>query len=320
MKIVILGNVNSPMKGKKEPYSWFVKTFKQGCEILGHDVYGINYRTNGIPQIMKIVSTIKPQIMFTHLSFHPIKPVDQVLNLYKNIRDKFGTKIIHVLADARHEPRYKGNIEGAFDMAFVSQKQNLKKFEKYWGIPTFFCPYSCMHQTKLAKPAPDLSFDVPIFTGSPNSHHDRSDYISRLMKIMPLKIFQTQSGQDLRHRTEELSISAKCILGLCTGYDIGHYIDVRPFQYLGAGACMIIRKFKNMDDIIPDDIYYPFDTYNNPQEVKDIFNNIIMKTDATPMRKKAFKYMQETHSCVIRMRDVISVIMECMDDMPQSYV
>ena len=45
------------------------------------------------------------------------------------------------------------------------------------------------------------------------------------------------------------------ILGLCTGYDLDGYIDVRPFQYLGEGAVLIARKFLNMDNIIPPDLY-----------------------------------------------------------------
>jgi hypothetical protein len=96
----------------------------------------------------------------------------------------------------------------------------------------------------MAEPVKDLMFKKPIFTGSPNSHKDRSQFIKKLQEIMPIKIVTTKSSENLRGRTPELSVSAKCILGLCTGYDIGGYIDVRPFQYLGTGACMIMRKFK----------------------------------------------------------------------------
>jgi hypothetical protein len=81
----------------------------------------------------------------------------------------------------------------------------------------------------------------------------------------------------MRHRTQELSASAKCVMGLCTGYDVDHYIDVRPFQYLGSGACMITRKFKGMDDIIPPDLYYPFEGYNqkDAKYVKELYQRIL---------------------------------------------
>jgi hypothetical protein len=124
---------------------------------------------------------------------------------------------------------------------------------------------------------------------------------------MEIRTFQTQSGQDLRHRTPELSSSAKCILGLCTGYDINHYIDVRPFQYLGTGAFMIIRKFKGMDDIIPDNIYVSFDSYDDPYVVKLLFEEWSY-LDTTSIRNDAFNYIQIFHSCKERLRNVFRVL------------
>jgi len=124
---------------------------------------------------------------------------------------------------------------------------------------------------------------------------------------MPIEIFITQSKHDLRNRTPELSVSAKCILGLCTGYDIKHYTDVRPWQYLGTGAFMIMRKFNGIDDIIPDDLYIPFEGYNNPQVVKDLFEQWEDK-DTMFMRKSAFDFIQTYHSSKVRMENIINVI------------
>ena len=106
-------------------------------------------------------------------------------------------------------------------------------------------------------------------------------------------------------------MSAYAILGLCTGYDIDYYIDVRPFQYMGSGAVMITRRFKGMDDIIPPDLYFPFDGYtaSDAALVKYIYDEYCYKKDNLRMRVKAFKYMQEHHSSMIRMRDIMDVIM-----------
>jgi hypothetical protein len=60
-------------------------------------------------------------------------------------------------------------------------------------------------------------------------------------------------------------------LGLCVGYEIPGYMDVRPFQYLGTGAFMIMRKFQDMDAYIPDDLYVGFQTYDEPQYVKKMW-------------------------------------------------
>lgn len=148
------------------------------------------------------------------------------------------------MQDARHEPRFAERLDGVFDLALVGQIQNIPKFQNYWNIPVYFFPYSSLTYQRIAPQNKNLAFNEPVFTGSPQAHRDRSAFIAALQRIMPIRIFQTKSGNDLRDKNAELSSSAQCILGLCTGYDIGGYMDVRPFQYLGAGACMIMRKFK----------------------------------------------------------------------------
>lgn len=305
MKVVLLGNTNLL-------YSWFVRSFRQGFQLLGHTVHHIDYRATPIDQIKSQLYQLKPDIMFVHLTFHPgIKPLDQIMQLYADIRRDCGTKIIHYLADARHEPRYAKDISSGIDMALLSQTENLEKFGNYWGVPTFYCPYSAMTQENMALPVEDLMFKNPVFTGSPDSHPDRSQFIRYLQKLTKIEIFQTQSPQDLRNRTAELSTSATCILGLCTGYDIGGYIDVRPFQYLGAGAFMIIRKFKDMDKIIPDDLYIPFYgyEYSDAEFVSEEF--CYWKYENTlPIRQSAFDYMQRYHSSKVRMSEILDYLKE----------
>jgi Fe-S cluster biosynthesis and repair protein YggX len=67
---------------------------------------------------------------------------------------------------------------------------------------------------------------------------------------------------------------------------------------------MIMRKISDMDKYIPDDLYVPFDSYNDVQVVKKLWNEWKSK-DTTKMREKAFNYMQAHHSCKIRMKEVL---------------
>ena len=89
------------------------------------------------------------------------------------------------------------------------------------------------------------------------------------------------------------------------------YMDVRPFQYLGSGACMIMRKFPNTEHIIPDDLYYPIHDYSKSSayQVKELWQEIL-NTDTNPMREKAFNYIQQNHSCKIRMAEVLRKVKE----------
>lgn len=301
MKIAILGNT-------KLNYSWFVLTHKQGFRLNGHQVIEIDYKTTPLHVIYERLVSEKPKYVFTHLTFHQhINPAPMIMDVYRNVTKACGTKFIHTLCDARHEPRWNKDISSAFHMAFINQTENLDKFRDYWKIPVIYAPYCALTQEELVKPVKELRFDNQlIFCGSPGAHPPRKAFLQQVQQIMPIKYLHTQSANDLRHRTPELSISAKAILSACIGYDITHYNEVRPWQYLGAGACLIHRKFKREDDLIPDDMYLE---YKSPQDVKSMFEDFACREDMIPMRKRAFEFMQRYHSSKIRMHNVL----ECLE-------
>lgn len=309
MKAVILGNVKSPM-GRPEPYSWFILTYWQGLERNGYNVIGIDYKSNSLDRIRKQLFDIKPELCFTHLTFHQqINPIHKVLQMYEDVSKSIGTKFIHTCNDARREDRFMDDVSHAYYMGMVGTYDMQENCQKAWKIPVHYIPYSSLCYNQIAIPVQELSFQQPVFTGSPNTHPDRSSFIQRLSQRIPIKIFQTQSGQDLRHRTPELSSSAKCILGLCTGYDVKNYIDVRPWQFLGTGACFVARKFDGIDDIIPEDLYWSFDNYDNDSIQKVIeYHKRSLKEDTTIMRKKAFDFIQKYHNCENRIKDVLDAI------------
>lgn len=303
MKFVILGNT-------KLGYSWFVLTHRQGIKLNGHELWEIDYKSTPLNNIASVLKSIKADFVFTHLTFHTsVHPTDRVLQMYRDVNRAVGTKFIHTLNDARTVDRYMDNVSDAIHCAFVGNTDCIDSCRDAWKIPVFFSPYSSLTYDSIAKRAPDLSFKDAVFTGSVGAHGDRSSFIKKLQERMPIKIFQTQSGNDLRKRTPELSISANNILGLCTGYDIDHYIDVRPFQYMGCGAVMTTRVFMNMDDIIPYHLFYPFYGYSDEDadEVKSIHYNFC-QSDNMKLREKAFKFIQDHHSCKVRIGDCIDVL------------
>ena len=313
MKISILGNTTNPItKQPNDPYSWFVLTHKQGFELNGHQVQLIDYRSNRINSIRNQLVRYKPHYVFTHLTFHnDVHKTSNILQLFSDLYKKHNIKFIHTCNDARTEDRYMKDLSHSFYAAFVGTYDMMNNCQPKWNMPVYYMPYSSLTYNNIAEPVNELKINKPVFTGSPDTHNDRRVFIKLLKEYGSIKIFKTQSGQDLRHRTPELSSSAICILGLCTGYDLDGYIDPRPFQYMGTGACMIIRKFKDMDDIIPPDLYYPFDSYErkDAKYVKDLFRKI-SKTDTWPMRCKAFRFIQQNHSSKIRMKQIIDVLEE----------
>jgi len=308
MKAVILGNT-------KLNYSWFVKTYRQGLQRNGVEVHEIDYKTTALANIKQILLQLKADMVFTHLTFHAhVNPVESVLQMYRDVHKQVGTIFCHTCNDARTHDRYMGSVEGAYQVAFVGTHALAANCQKAWDIPCHYTPYSSLCYNTMALPVPELSFTEPVFTGSPNAHRtgwadNRAQFIEDLMKVMPIRIFKTQSASDLRKRSHELSASAKCILGLCVGYEIDGYIDVRPFQYLGSGACMIMRKYPNTEDIIPDDLYMPIYGYGE-EDVNQVYYHwqMIQRTDTMEMRQRAMDYIQQNHSCEVRIAEVLEHI------------
>lgn len=301
-KAVILGNT-------KLNYSWFVKTYRQGLKLNGIETFDIDYKSRSMGSIKKRIMEIKPDVVFTHLSFHnnAHRPSD-CMNMFSDLRKSIGVKVVHTCNDARIKDRFMGDISGAFDIAFVGTYPMVENCSKVFKVPVIYSPYSSLTYEKMGNFAPDLAFSNPVFTGSPNAHRtgwadNRAKFISDLQKIMPINIFKTQSAGDLRNRTSELSRSAKCILGVCVGYEIPGYMDVRPFQYLGTGAFMIMRKFNDMDRYIPDYLYVSFDRFD-PKIVKSLWGEWKNK-NTDKMRNEAFKFMQENHSSKVRIAQVL---------------
>ncbi len=307
MKVVLLGNTALN-------YSWFIKTYRQGLKRNGCELHEIDYKTNSLAGIRDQLVSIKPKYVFTHLTFHNnINSIGSVLGMYREVTKKVGTKWVHTCNDARTEDRYMGDLSDVIHMGFVGTLDMLYNCMSAWNIPVYYAPYSCLCYDEPSGPAKDLMFKEPVFTGGYGSHKDRKNFIDLLMKRIPIRMFATQSVNDLRHRTPELSMSAKCILGLCTGYNINGYIDVRPFQYMGTGAVMITRKFMGMDAMIPEEcekrhekLYYPITSYGTKgaDQLIDHWNRI-QKEDQTELRIAAFDFMQRNHSCEVRLQYIL---------------
>jgi len=310
MKAVILGNT-------KLNYSWFVKTYRQGLKRNDVEVHQIDYKSTSLSNVKQILLQIKPDMVFTHLTFHAkVNPIESVLQMYRDVHKKVGTIFCHTCNDAREVDRYMGSVDGAYQVAFVGTHALARNCQKAWNIPVYYMPYSSLCYDSMSLMEPEFSFREPVFTGSPNAHRtgwadNRADFIEKIQKHMPIIIFKTQSAQDLRKDSHKLSFSTVCILGLCVGYEIDGYMDVRPFQYLGSGACMIMRKFPNTEHIVPDDLYYPIYDYSNQSayQVRELWQEIL-NTDTKPMREKAFNYIQQNHSCKVRLAEVLQKVKE----------
>jgi hypothetical protein len=199
-------------------------------------------------------------------------------------------------------------------MALVNQTENIPKFQKYWKIPVYYWPYSSLTYNSLGNYDKNVSFSIPVFTGSQLSHQDRSHFLKKLQRKLPIKIIGTKSKDDVRNKTQDFSVSSSCILCFSTRYDwkIKGYCCVRPWQYGGAGGILIIRPHKKQENLIPEKLYYIINTYNDKgiEQVIKHWNDIKKLSDIKKQEKREqiFSFIQKYHSSHIRMKQTLELI------------
>lgn len=317
LRILILGNT-------RLGYSWFVLTATQGAVLLGHQVRHIDFKTNDFGWIREQTEWFRPDLILTHIVFH--KPVNDkhglthVLEWFNDLRKALGTKICYNMGDARTTPRYPHDISSAFDLGLVNNfdPETRARFEQTWKVPTIWWPYSALWQKTIADPAPDLKNLGLVYTGSldraSDLHRRRTEFVEQLKAAfaaakLPFTIYQTQDPKgDMRHRTAELSASTGGVLGLPADNDVPGYLDVRPFQYGGAGAVLYHREVPALEKVFnPARHYIGFNGYN-PEAVVDLFKRM-QKPSAAAVEKRVrlsvFTHVQKHHCSINRMEDII---------------
>ena len=308
-KICILGNTgNNPFND----YSWFVRTTAQGMYLNGYDVIGYDYKSHTIDQINDFLFESDVKFIFTHLTFHDNSHDKyDIMEIFDNLKNLKDVKIIHTLSDAREEPRYKGDISYAFDMALISTYYNVDKFQKYWKIPVYYWPYSSLTYDKMGTYRKELDFKKPVFPGNPYSHADRSDFLRKLQRKLNLKIIKTKSEDDIRNKTLDFSASSPCVLCLSTRYEMNNgFSDVRPYQYGGAGAIILGRPHDIQKYIIPEEMWFPFYDYNDIKAVEEQWKKInkLSTNEKNKIKENIFNFIQKYHSSKVRMAQTIELI------------
>jgi len=269
---------------------------------------------NSLNEIKEFMRFVKPDIILCHMIFgQPHHPYDQMYNILKQVKKEFGTTLVYHAGDARTQPRKPKSINDLVDFALCNHGL-LKEYENYWNIPCFHWPYGCLQQGIQAEINPSFERDW-IFTGGTgqNKHHStRSDLIKQMkQKRIDILVLPEDDKNIINtmYLTPEISSSAKAILGCQMGCDIPLYQDVRPFQYIGAGALYFHDRHSNMDYFFEAGKHYvPYERDN----VNDLLNQwkyyvVDNPKEGEKIRRYGFQFCQKFHSVKERMKMVIDI-------------
>jgi hypothetical protein len=259
------------------------------------------------------INFFKPHILFSHCIFNrkPREWREDVFRILRSARERWNTFVCYHMGDARSEPRYPHDISEFVDAVLINNGEGDLWTDEWWKVPCYHWPYSALYQENIADINPEFRTQI-VFTGrlttSEDQHHkDRTDFIGKLKKKMIVKVYPDAKWGNSRFLTAEVASSADCILGTQMGGDVYLYNDVRPFQYIGAGALYFHDKHPNMSAFFEDGIHYL--SYTSVDDLLDKYEEYV-KNDpkkSKKIRRLGFNFCQEHHSTKKRVQFVIDI-------------
>jgi hypothetical protein len=301
LRIVCLGNFTGY-------YSAFLYGTLEGSIRCGAWFRQVQLIGQSLNEIYEQIMWFKPHILFCHMIFNKAPHNrEEVFSILRKIK-KVGVKIAYSAGDARMSPRFPHDISDIVDLGLLNSRM-INHYEGIWNIPCIHWPYPCFYQNNIADTDTQFKHDV-VFTGDLDlgrHHGPRTNFINKLKSKVSLVTYPTPTSGNTRFQTAELSSSCNVMLGFQMGLDVPGYLDVRPFQYIGAGALYFHDKCEEMDLLFKDGFHYVSFKRDDINDFMDKYSYYVIKKpeEGNKIRKQGFKYCQKFHSTKERVQGVI---------------
>lgn len=277
---------------------------KQACEHLG-----ISHRQVSIRQPIDVITRKleeqKVDILWTHMLLwapHGSPPVGDLIALMERVARR-GTQIVLHDGDYKEKTRFPKNIASWCSVALCNHEFN----RSAWRIPIIKWPYFAFAQDRIAAPDPRWACEL-WFAGQMNAgpvYAQRTKFLTELQRHVKLRLPTDKDGNTLS-KTDVISVSADAVLGFGRP-GVKGWVDTRVFQYPGAGAVLV------HDDVggylEPWVHYVPYQS-GRPESVVEALGEIqsMSVSEQQALRQRAFAYVQEHHSSIARVREVIEFL------------
>ena len=282
--------------------SEYIFGVNQGMTILGHWHRTVNVR-QPIDVIAKVLGEVDPDLIWGHmLLWSPAGAAHtrQLLSLCADWRRKRGATVVLHDGDARQETRFPYDISAAVDVALCNHTAD----RGTWRIPQLHWPYFAFYQSTMASPHPEWACDL-FFAGRVGEgiYTARTQLLSTLQQVLSAKGLTFRccvTGPHTLFRTPEVAASATAVLGHGRGPEAPGWVDVRVFQYPGAGGVLLHDDVGGF--LEPYQHYVPYKW----GDLESILAGIeYARAHGAKLRQEAFRFVQARHSSVIRVQQVL---------------
>jgi hypothetical protein len=275
----------------------------QGMARLGHWHSQISIRLP-IEAIERRIADLRPDVLWTHmLLWAPpgSPPVERLIVACERVKRASGCVVIHD-GDYKEPTRYPRDLSRWCSLALCNHSFD----RSAWRVPTLRWPYFAFAQDRIADPVEALRCGL-FFAGTVGKgpvYGDRTAFLDKLRRAgVGLRV--PDDGNTL-FRTAEIAASSDAVLGFGRPGATG-WVDTRCFQYPGAGAILIHDDAGGF--LQPDEHFLRYPS-GSVEGVIDALRRLRAMTaaDRRAMRERAFAHVQEFHSSVARVAEVLRAL------------
>lgn len=277
----------------------------QACGRLGIEHREVSIR-NPLDKLRRVLDEHKPDLLWTHmLLWAPAgsPKVGHLVSLMERAKRQGARVILHD-GDYKERCRYPQDLSSFCALALVNHGFDRSP----WKVPTLRWPYFAMAQDTIAEPDPRWACDL-FFAGTVGQgpvYAERTAFLGRLQKAgVSLRIPTPSDGNTLLS-TPVIAASAGAVLGFGRP-GVKGWLDTRVTQYPGAGAVLL------HDDVAgylePWEHYVPYQSGCADSVLAALERlKALSEGERRALRERAFSYVQEKHSSVARVRQVLDTL------------
>jgi hypothetical protein len=141
-------------------------------------------------------------------------------------------------------------------------------------------------------------------------HYDRTQFIDALSREIKVTLFPNKELGNSSFQTAELAASANAVLDVQMRADIPLYLNVRPYQYIGAGALFFHDRTEQIRHVFEEGNHFVGYETGDVESFMDGYRYYVNQQPhlADEIRRKGFEYCQKYHSTEERVKFVIDLL------------